>query len=212
MYDTKVLFTLAALADASLAQTSLDLGCSSLINEFVLAAPAVPANFASAFGPRATGSPDVGFLSLSRPDVYVEQICEAVASMPSSMLPDFASYASLLLHFASVEISSYDSIVTKCVATGTAAASITSFIHSIVSTPGGLCKPTSTSVPSGRNNTASITPYPTATPSGNSTRNSTSLSTGVPTTSVPTAAAARPTGAFIGAAAVGGLLGAVALL
>ncbi|KAI1756265.1 hypothetical protein F4782DRAFT_485518 [Xylaria castorea] len=211
MYGSKFLLALAALADASLAQTFPDPACSSLANELLLAAPTIPAAVASAFGGQG-GSPSVDGL-LSHPDAYVEQICGVVGSLPSSILPEFAIWGSSLLNYASVEISSYDAVVTKCIATGTAAASITSFIHSIASAPGALCQPTSTSTPSGGNGTAHIThystatPYPTATHSGNGTSH-----TGVPTTSIPTAAAARPTGAFVGAAAIGGLLGAVALL
>ncbi|KAI0453476.1 hypothetical protein F5B21DRAFT_479432 [Xylaria acuta] len=207
MYNPKVLLALAALADASLAQTFTAPGCSSSITELLLAAPTLPADLASAFGTQATGDLSIDGL-LSHPDVYVEQICEAAGSLPSSLLPEFASWGSSLLYFASVEISSYDAVVTKCITAGTEAASVTSYIHSIVSSPERLCQLTSTSTPSGGKGTASITPYPTATPAGNST----SPGTGVPTTSVPTAAAARPTGAFIGAAALGGLLGAVALL
>ncbi|KAJ2965979.1 hypothetical protein NUW58_g10782 [Xylaria curta] len=66
----------------------------------------------------------------------------------------------------------------------------------------GACETTSTAAPG--NGTYPTTPVPTGT-------NSTATST-ASTTLVPTAAAARPTGAFVGAAAVGGLLGAVAML
>ncbi|KAI0468140.1 hypothetical protein F4859DRAFT_491710 [Xylaria cf. heliscus] len=210
MYNTKALLALAILADVSVAQTFPDPGCSSSVNELLLAAPTIPAAVASAFGAaqaQATDIPSPDSL-LSDPNAYVGQICEVVPLLPSPVLSEFATWGASLLHFASVEISSYDAIVTKCITTGTAAASITSYIHSIASSPEGLCQPTSTSAPSGGNGTASITPYPTATPSGNST----SPSTAVPTTLVPTAAAARPTGALISVAAVGGLLGAIALL
>ncbi|KAI0446876.1 hypothetical protein F4803DRAFT_422549 [Xylaria telfairii] len=208
MLNAKVLLAVAALADASLAQTFPDPGCSSSIQGLLSAAPTFPDSLASAFGAQITGGGSVEGL-LSNPDVYVGDICKALAAAPSSILPDFASWGSSLLHFASVEISSYDGVVTKCVATGAAGASITSYIHSIASSPEGLCQPTSTSAPGGGNGTASITPYPTATPSGNSTIPSTSVPT---TTSVPTAAAARPTGALIGGAAMVGLLGVIALL
>ncbi|KAI0189124.1 hypothetical protein EV127DRAFT_111979 [Xylaria flabelliformis] len=212
MYNSKFLLALAALADASLAQTFPDPACASLTSELLLAAPTIPAAVVSAFGGQS-GIPSVENL-LSHPDTYVEEICNIVGVLPSSVIPEFAGWGSSLLNYASVEISSYDAVVTKCITTGTAAASITSFIHSIASAPGALCQPTSTSAPSGGNSTAHVTqystytPYPTATHSGNSTTNH----TGVPTTSIPTAAAARPTGAFVGAAAIGGLLGAVALL
>ncbi|KAI1744960.1 hypothetical protein F4680DRAFT_403871 [Xylaria scruposa] len=206
MYSSKFLLALAALADASLAQTFPDPACPSLTEALLLAAPTIPPSVVSAFGGQG-GIPSVENL-LSHPDTYVEDICVVAGSLPSSVLSDFAGWGSSLLDYASVSISSYDAVVTKCITTGTAAASITSFIHSIASAPGALCQPTSTNVPSGGNSTASVTPYPTATHSGNAT----TPHTGVPTTSIPTAAAARPTGAFVGAAAVGGLLGAIALL
>ncbi|KAH8168131.1 hypothetical protein CIB48_g110 [Xylaria polymorpha] len=192
MFNTKVLLAVAALADASLAQTFPDPGCSSSIQELLLAAPTFPNSLSSAFSAQITGSGSPEGL-LSNPDVYVGDVCKALAAVPSSLLPEFASWGSSLLHFASVEISSYDGIVTKCIATGAAAASITSYIHSIASSPEGLCQPTSTSAPRRRKRTIP----------------STGVST---TTTVPTAAAARPTGAFIGGAAVAGLLGAIALL
>ncbi|GAP91528.1 hypothetical protein SAMD00023353_3101390 [Rosellinia necatrix] len=208
MYNAKILLALATLADVSLAQTSLDPACSSLITALIQAGPTIPAELAAGYGDESNGAPSDPTELLSRPDVYVEQICAAVGSLPSSLLPEFASWGSSLLHFASVEVASYDAIVTQCIATddAAAAASITSYIHSIVSAPDRLCQPTATTsaapAAGSGNGTASVTP------SGNGT----SPSTGVPTTSIPTAAAGRPTGAIVGAAALGGLLGAVALL
>ncbi|KAJ2994316.1 hypothetical protein NUW58_g1585 [Xylaria curta] len=103
--------------------------------------------------------------------------------------------SSTFFGFAGERIVTYDEVVTKCVTTGTAASSITSFLHSIVSNPDGLCQPTAT--PTGSNGTASvtITPYPTSTPTGNSTNPG--------TTSIPVAAAARPAGVLTGAIAMG---------
>ncbi|KAI0184250.1 hypothetical protein EV127DRAFT_413334 [Xylaria flabelliformis] len=209
MYSAKVLLALTTLVNASLAQTYSDPTCSSLVNDLIARGPTVPAAIASVLYPQVTGAPDDDIsidnvsVLLRHPDVYASQICAAAGQLPSSLLPEFATWGSMLLDFASVEISSYDAAVTQCVTTGTAAASITSYLHSIVSQPDRLCQPTSTSAADG-NGTASITAYPTATASGNDT--------GVPSTSIPVAAAGRPTGALIGAAAaVGGLFG-VALL
>ncbi|KAI0543937.1 hypothetical protein F4679DRAFT_76117 [Xylaria curta] len=209
MDKTKVLLTLATLINASLAQTYSDPTCSSLVNDLIARGPTVPPAIASVLYAQATGAPgdDISMDNVSdllrHPDVYVSQICAAAGQLPSSLLPEFATWGSTLLDFASVEISSYDAAVTQCVTTGTAAASITSYLHSIVSQPDRLCQPTSTSAVGG-NSTASITSYPTATASGNDT--------GVPSTSIPVAAAGRPTGAIVGAAAVVGGLFGVALL
>ncbi|GAP85021.1 hypothetical protein SAMD00023353_3900600 [Rosellinia necatrix] len=204
MFNTKVL-SLLALAGASLAQEEFPAPeCASLASELVAAAPTIPAALLPYLDSDDPEAPPADGL-LTMPDVYVQAICDLVPGLPSSVLSDFQTWGPSLLHFASVEISSYDAIITKCVTTGTAAASITSYIHSIASNPERLCQPTST--PSGSNNTASITPYPTA--SGNGT-----VPTAAPsvTSSIPTAAAARPTNIIAGAAVMGGLLGVVALL
>ncbi|KAI0409171.1 hypothetical protein F4802DRAFT_234929 [Xylaria palmicola] len=206
MYGTKVFVSLAALAVASTAQEFPDPACSSSIAAILAAVPTPGPELSDYLGQVMDGIPGPDNL-LAHPDEYVSGLCSAVAELPPVALEEFADYGASLLSFASVEISSYDGIVTKCVATGAEGASITSFIHSIASTPEGLCAPTSTpSTPSGGNGTATITSFPT--PTGNST----TPSIGVPSQSVPTAGAARPTSALFGAAAMGGLFGAVALL
>ena len=142
--------------------------------------------------------------------------CSLAGQLPASVLSDFVAWGPSLLHFASVEISSYDAVVTQCVATGAPGASITSYIHSIASNPGRLCQPTATATPSagaGNGTTAtaapsgSITPYPTASANGTAPAGTPS-----PTSAIPTAGAARPTNLLVGAAAIGGLIGVVALL
>ncbi|TGJ87051.1 hypothetical protein E0Z10_g1783 [Xylaria hypoxylon] len=208
MYNSKVLLSVATLTGVSLAQTSAvfpDPACPSSISALLAAAPMAPTELVSAFAAANTGGSEISADGLLRhPSLYVDTLCGYAGVLPESILPAFANWGSDLLNFASTEISSYDGIVTKCITTGTEAASITSFIHSIASNPADLCKAPS-STPS--NGTASITPYPTAT--GSSTTTSAS---GSPSTLIPTAGAARPTGVLAGAAAIGGLLGAVALL
>ncbi|KAJ3569759.1 hypothetical protein NPX13_g5969 [Xylaria arbuscula] len=137
------------------------------------------------------------------PAGYVSSLCSVAGKLPSSVLYNFGTYGSELLEFVATEIDSYDGVVTKCIATGDQGASITSYIHSIASHPGELCKAQATA----SNGTASITPYPT--PTGNSTA---TTGNGLPTSSISLGGAAMPTGVLTGAAAVGGLLGAVALL
>ncbi|KAI0856230.1 hypothetical protein F4860DRAFT_493751 [Xylaria cubensis] len=208
MHYTKVIASLAALVSASTAQKFPDPGCSSSRIELRDAAPTPPPSLAPFLSTEAgqnqsQGAPNAEIL-LTNPDIYVEQVCNLVASLPSSVLGDFQSWGASLLNFASVEISSYDAIVTKCVTTGAAAASITSYIHSIANSPEALCQPTSTS--GGGNGTASITPYPT--PTGNGT----TPGTGISSTPIPTAGAAGRTGDLAYAAIMGGLLGGMALL
>ncbi|KAI0469135.1 hypothetical protein F4859DRAFT_488685 [Xylaria cf. heliscus] len=209
MHYINVLISLGALMGATtMAQEFPDPACASSRSELRDAAPTPPPSLepflsVEAGKNQSQGAPDAEIL-LSNPDIYVQQVCNLVSSLPTSVLGDFQSWGASHLSFASVEISSYDAIVTKCIATGAAAASITSYIHSIVSSPEALCQPTSTT--SGKNGTASIMPYPT--PTGNGT----TPNTGVPTTSIPAAAAARHTGALACGVAVGGLVGALALL
>ncbi|KAI1368682.1 hypothetical protein F5Y08DRAFT_294488 [Xylaria arbuscula] len=204
MYSLKALVALTVLADASLAQTYLHpVDCSKSIDILNQIAPTLPAKLQSAYGAYHSMEPNAEIL-LKDPAKYVRDTCDFVVKLPTEVLSDFQEYGHSLLQFASTEIQSYDEIITKCITTGTAAASVTSYLHSIVSAPDALCKPTSSAASNG---TASITPYPT---SSSTPTNGTS---GVPSTSIPVAAAARPTGALLGAAAaMGGLLGAVALL
>ncbi|KAI0506335.1 hypothetical protein F5B22DRAFT_650895 [Xylaria bambusicola] len=141
---------------------------------------------------------------LRDPEAYVSELCGLAVDLPQSALSDFSGWGPSLLSFAGERIATYDQVVTECITTGTAASSITSYLHYIVSNPESLCQPTAT--PTGGNGTASvtITPYPTATPTGNNTNPR--------TTSIPVAAAARPTEVLVGATAMGGVIAAAILL
>ncbi|KAJ3555196.1 hypothetical protein NPX13_g10410 [Xylaria arbuscula] len=204
MQNTKILFV-AAFAGASLAQTTAfpDPACASSVYALLGAAPTTPPEIESAileYYPEGAESTN-GDLLLS-PSAYVSSICSIATQLPEPVLSQFATWGSDLLEFAATKVESYDWIITKCVTTGEAAASITSYIHSIASHPGELCNIEA----SPTNGTTSAAPYPT--PSSNAT----SSTTGSPTASVSLAGASMPTGVLAGAAAVGGLLGAVALL
>lgn len=209
--QSKNLITLAALAGASLAEEFPASNCEALVSSLVAAAPTVPPAITPFFAGDVPNAPPPDGL-LVHPDLYVAGLCSLAGSLTGSDLAEFQSWGPSLLHYASVSVASYDEVVTKCITTGTAAASITSYIHSIASNPGKLCQPTATPSASG-NGTApyptSAPSYPTATGGGNST-----VPTGTPspTTIIPTAAAARPTNLIAGAVAMGGILGAVALL
>ncbi|KAI0096925.1 hypothetical protein GGR51DRAFT_542336 [Nemania sp. FL0031] len=209
MYSTKVLLPVAALAGTSLAQAYTASSCSSIVSSFIAAAPTFPSAIApylesalSSPAPTATTTlpPD----TLADPEGYVKLLCSLAAELPSTLLPDFQGWGSSLLSYGSVHISAYDSFVTECVTTGPMATSITSYLNSILTGTGGLCAPTATPGASSGTGSASTTPAPTVTGT-----NSTAT---ISSTSIVTAAAARPTGVFVGAAAVGGLLGAAALL
>ncbi|RWA04913.1 hypothetical protein EKO27_g10188 [Xylaria grammica] len=191
MYATKVLLSVAAFASASLAQSYPHPECTSSISSFVSEAPSLPVALSPYLSSPLGGStktsgtvtttlpPD----TLADPEGYVELLCSAAAEVPSSLLPEFASWGSGLLSYGS--------------------AHLTDYLNNLLTGTAGFCQPTAT--PGGASNgTISATPAPTATGSTNST-------TGAPT-SVVTGAAARPTGVLVGAAAMGGLIGAAALL
>ncbi|KAK5634582.1 hypothetical protein RRF57_010295 [Xylaria bambusicola] len=202
MYNTKILFSVAAFVSASMAQISTpfpDPACASSITALLASAPTIPPAVASAI---QAASPEPNVNPLQDPAAYVSLLCSVAGELPAPALSEFKTFGSELLGFAATEIESYDGIVTKCVTTGAPASSITSYIHSIASHPGELCKIEA----SPTNGTASAPPYPTATGNGTTT------STGLPTSAISMAGAAIPTGVLAGAVAVGGLLGAVALL
>ncbi|KAI0856338.1 hypothetical protein F4860DRAFT_529295 [Xylaria cubensis] len=205
MHYTKIHVLLAALVGTSIskAQQFPDPACGMLAENLIEAAPTIPPALSSYIASQETNSPSPGDL-LRDPPAYVEQLCGLAGSLPQSLLVEFQGWGSSLLNYASVEISAYDNVVTKCITTGTAAASITSYIHEIAESPGKLCQPTST--PTGGSGAVSVTPYPTVTGNG------TNPGTVGPNTSIPIAAAVRPTGVLAGAVAMGGAVGVAALL
>ncbi|KAJ8133209.1 hypothetical protein O1611_g420 [Lasiodiplodia mahajangana] len=210
MYNAKVFLPVAALAATSLAQmpTATNAECQSSLSQFTDAptpGPALVEYLGSLFGTgpitapgRTTALPD---FTLEDPVGYQDLICSIAGELPASLIPDFRSYGSGLISYGSVHISEYDEYVTNCITTGEAAASLTSELHSMLLGSGGLCSTTAaTTTPTGYSNGT----YPTGTGSIPTSTSSATL--------IPTAAAARPTGAVVGAAALGGLLGVVALL
>ncbi|RYC58192.1 hypothetical protein CHU98_g8027 [Xylaria longipes] len=214
MYNAKILLSVAALTGTSLAQTatptaSTNAACAASLTSFTNA-PSPNAALAKYMdeifknGPvtapgETTALPD---FTLEDPTGYQNVLCSIAGEIPASILPDFASYGSALLSYGSVHLSSYDAYVTNCITTGEAASTIISELHEMLEGTGGLRCPavamaTPTGSPNGTYPTGTGSSYPTSTGSA---------------TLIPTAAAARPTGALVGAAAIGGLLGAVALL
>ncbi|KAI1175068.1 hypothetical protein F4777DRAFT_579356 [Nemania sp. FL0916] len=218
MYRTKALLATALLAGTSSAQaitTITDASCVSSANALRTAGPQPPADVLSYLAvplgyrqptgtearPTTTLPPD----TLQDPEGFVEVICGIVPELPASVLPEFKSWGSALMSYGRAHLSEYDAFVTQCVTTGEAAESITSYLNSLLTGTGALCKPTATatSTPSGvSNGTVSVTPTPYPTVTGASSTSTSPL----------TAAAARPTGVIAGAAALGGIIGAAALL
>ncbi|KAI0904068.1 hypothetical protein F4823DRAFT_616339 [Ustulina deusta] len=210
MYNNKVLLPVAALAGTSLAQSYYEPAvCSASVVSLVAAAPTYPPELEPYLGAALGGGTRSAELAtttlpantLEDPEGYVAEICSVAGELPDSLLPAFQSWGSGLLSYGSVHLSEYDAFITKCITTGEAAATLTSYLNSLLTATGGLCQPTT--APGSAPNSTLSTPAPTATGIN---------STSTPATLIPTAAAAKPTGVLAGAAAIGGLIGAVALL
>ncbi|KAI1735002.1 hypothetical protein F4680DRAFT_436657 [Xylaria scruposa] len=199
MHSTRVLLSIAALAGTSLSQTSDSAFCSSLqasfFSELIGSAPTTPADILS-FIATATGIPALP--TTLNPSAHQDQLCAIATALPSSLLPEFQTFAGSLLSFGKDHSSELIGYITDCVPEPEAA-SMTSYVDYVFTATGNIC--TETAAPgSGASNgtypTGTGSVYPTATGSS---------------TLIPTAAAARPTGALMGAAAVGGAIGAAML-
>ncbi|RWA04170.1 hypothetical protein EKO27_g10935 [Xylaria grammica] len=201
MHSTRIL-SLAALAGTALSQTSGSAFCSSLQNAFfttlLAEAPTTPADILS-FLATATGIPALP--TTIDPSAHQNQLCALATALPSSLLPEFQTLGAELLSFGREHSSELIEYITDCVPEP-AAASMTSYVDHVFSATGNIC--TETASPG--SSSASNGTYPTGTGSVYPTP------TGASSTLIPTAAAVRPTGALIGAAAVGGAIGAAAML
>ncbi|KAI8629678.1 hypothetical protein F5Y19DRAFT_431481 [Xylariaceae sp. FL1651] len=199
MYSTKFVVAVAALAGTSLAQKSDAAFCSSLessifVNVFA-EAPTTPAAILSAVA-NNTAIPTLP--TTLDPMAHQSQLCAIAANLPSSLLPEFKTFASTLLQFGRDRSSELVEYITDC-EPEPSVASLTSYIDYVFTATGNICTETpapGSGAPNGTSPTGTGSFFPTATG---------------PTTLIPTAAAARPTGALMGAAAVGGALGAAML-
>ncbi|KAI0424598.1 hypothetical protein F5Y09DRAFT_134840 [Xylaria sp. FL1042] len=213
MYSSKALLLIAALAGTSLAQKSDSEFCASYLSSFftVLGAesPTTPADILSFIAsntdiPSVPSSQPPG--AILNPAEHQSQLCSLATELPSSLLPEFQTLASGLLSFGKAHSSDFIAYVTDCYPEDEVASS-TSYLNYIFTATGNICEETATATPTP--GAASNGTYPTAVPTATSAVNG---STPLTTSLIPTAAAARPTGAILGAAAVGGILGAAAML
>jgi hypothetical protein len=202
MHSTKVL-SIAALAGTTLSQKSDSEFCSAYVTSLFslfAEAPTTPAAILSFIASNTA----IAQPPLVTPDfqAHAEQLCPLLTELPPSLLPEFETFAGELLSFGKVHTSEYEAYITDC-APEDEVASMTSQLSYYFTATGDLCQPTAT--PGGASNgTYPTSPAPTATGSYTSLNSS--------ATSIVTAAAARPTGALLGAAAMGGILGAAAML
>ncbi|KAI1748958.1 hypothetical protein F4782DRAFT_515213 [Xylaria castorea] len=203
MHNTRVLLSIAALAGTSLSQASDSVFCSSLESSFFglfAVAPQTPTDILS-FIATATDVPPLP-MTLD-PSGHQDQLCALATALPSSLLPEFRTWAGSLLEFGKEHSTDLIEYITDCVPEP-AAASMSSYVNYVFTATGNICTETATATAtpgSGASNgtypTGTGSVYPTAT-------GSSSL--------IPTAAAVRPTGALMGVAAMGGAIGAAAML
>ncbi|KAI1424534.1 hypothetical protein F5Y12DRAFT_751298 [Xylaria sp. FL1777] len=208
MHSTKILLSIAALAGTSLSQKSDSEFCSAFFTSFVSLidekAPHTPSAILSFLAQSTeSASPTTSTPPLTTLDFasHAQELCEIATELPSSLLPEFKTYAAELLSFGIAYSSEHIAYVTDC-APEDEVASSTSYLEQFFTATGNFCE--QTPAPGGASNGTFATPTPTDTSSYAGLNSS--------ATSIVTAAAARPTGAYLGAAAIGGVLGAAAML
>ncbi|KAI0550066.1 hypothetical protein F4679DRAFT_218651 [Xylaria curta] len=198
MHSTKIFFALAALTGVSLSQKSDSEFCSAFFTSFLsviensdVPTPTAIVSFLAQKTPTTSAAPltTLDFAS------HAQELCVLATELPSSLLPEFRTYASGLLEFGKSYSSEHIAYVTDC-APESEVASRSSYLEYVFTATGNFC--TETPAPGGAS-------YPTATPTTTSYHPGSNSST-----LVVTAAAAKPTGACL--AAMGGILGAAALL
>ncbi len=200
MYSTKILLFIAALAGTSLSQKSDSQFCSafftSLVSIIEEEAPKTPPAIVSFLAQSTETASTTSIPPLTTLDFasHARELCEIATELPSSLLPEFQTYAEALLSFGHAHSSEHVAYVTDC-SPEDEVASRSSYLEYIFTATGNFCE--QTPAPGGAPNGTYPTPTPTATS---------------PTTLIVTAAASRPTGACLGTAAIGGVLGVVAIL
>ncbi|KAI1123556.1 hypothetical protein F5Y10DRAFT_251608 [Nemania abortiva] len=199
MYSTKALLLVFALVGTSLSQKSDSPACSSALSVFmglVTEAPATPTEILSFIA----SNTQIPAFTIGDAESHQSQLCAVAAALPSSLLPEFQSLASGLMDFAHSHSSELIAYITACVPDEDVASSTSYFDHVLTAT-GNICTETPAPIPGGASNGTYPTPTVTATSDISSS-----------TVLIPTAAAVRPTGALLRAAAAGGVLGAAAML
>ncbi|KAH8161107.1 hypothetical protein CIB48_g7152 [Xylaria polymorpha] len=217
MHSTRALLSLAALAGTSLSQKADSQVCSAHVDSLVSlfeTIPMIPPAIVSFLAQRTqTTTPPATTITASPTttaadapgidfEAHAEELCSILGVLPSSLIPEFQSYAGVFLSVGRAHTSEYIAYITDCQPEAEVA-SMTSRLDYFFTATGNPCQ-TTPAPGSASNGTYPTSHAATATSSYTNTTSS--------ATSVITAAAARPTGALLGAAAVGGAVGVAALL
>ncbi|KAI0114082.1 hypothetical protein GGR51DRAFT_505447 [Nemania sp. FL0031] len=204
MHITKALF-LFAFAGPALSQKSDAEYCSWKVSSFFswvrAEGPTTPAAVLSYIATAPGSQPP---LATFGPSEHGDEICSIYNKLPPSLIPEFITYITSVRSFGSANSDNLISVATECEPEDKIA-SVINYIHGMVTPTADSCQytPHPGGVASGIYPTS---PIPTPTSSYNSTGNYTYP------TSVFTAAATKPTGVLLGAAAIGGILGAAIML
>lgn len=208
MYSSSFLLLIPAFAGIAMSQKSDAEYCSSKMASFISWAntvgPTTPPAVLAFLASQTTNSQAP--LATFGPSAHGDEICSIISVLPDSLLPEFQDYVTDVLSFGNANSEVLLNVATDCVPEEQIA-SVTSYIHEMLTPTGGCPEPTPAP------GSASTGAYPTA-PATTATVTSSYIGSGNHTysTSILQAGAARPTGVLLGAAALGGILGAAALL
>ncbi|KAI3320527.1 hypothetical protein HD806DRAFT_547361 [Xylariaceae sp. AK1471] len=191
MYSSRLLLFITAFAGTSLSQKSDIEYYSSKMSSFFsfinTEGPTTPAAVLSFIATAPNSRPP---LATFGPSAHGDEICSIYSKLPLSLLPEFKTYITLFLSFGNAHSDILLGVASDCVPSDQVASPTTA------PAPGGAA-----------NGTYPMLAAPTAT---SSCASPTSYTTSIVTAAA--AAAARPTGVFLSAAAIGGVLGAAAML
>ncbi|KAI0539424.1 hypothetical protein GGR58DRAFT_524686 [Xylaria digitata] len=194
MHSTKILLAVAALAGTSLSQKSDSEFCfaffTSLISIIEEEAPKTPSAIFSFLTQSETASPTTTAPPLTTLDFasHAQELCEIATELPSSLLPEFQTYAEALLSFGRARSSEHIAYVTDCAPEEEVASRI-SYLNYIFTATDNFCE--QTPAPGGASNGTYPTPTPTAT--------SSYAGISSPTTLIVTTATTKTSGACSGA-------------
>ncbi|KAI1184864.1 hypothetical protein F5B17DRAFT_446611 [Nemania serpens] len=207
MHSLQALLFIAAFAGPSLSQKSDAEYCASKMSSFFSWAmnegPTTPVAVLSFLATQTNSRPP---LSQFGPSLHGDEICSIYSELPPSLTHEFQTYITSVLSFGNANSDVLIGVATDCVPEQSVA-SVVNYIHEMLTPTGNPCQPTPTPG-SVANGTYRTTPAPTATGSFYTSSSNYTYATSVVTAAAP----GRPTGVFLGAAAIGGVLGAVAML
>ncbi|KAI0145486.1 hypothetical protein GGR57DRAFT_517163 [Xylariaceae sp. FL1272] len=223
MRSTTILSFAAAFAGVALSESDAAY-CKSKMSWFLSWADQVttPAEIQSFVATRTDIPPDVRSFD---PEKHIAQLCAVSKALPSSLLPLYDEYDASVRELVEASPTVLVEVATEC-EPASKASSITTYLQVMYETPRGVCDPPpppatiTASAPDSSDSDCPITSpasysysYPVPTSTGYVTPPSNGTTSSSISSSIPTAAAARPTGILLGAAAaVGGVLGAAVLL